>query len=258
MFMSPAWRELIKLDFPARLVAIQDENTRATLIAEAEEMNGQGDGATAGLDAWVKNFYWLGDDDSPNYTKGPSESLPAIAKAAGEHPAETWLRMMLESNGEALFHVRFGNNDYVALEEFLQNDWVLPSLGDAGAHLTQIIDAGWPTFMLAHWHREKGTFTLAETIRMLTSAQARILGFADRGTLAPGMRADVNVIDVEHVIEGQPKLVNDFPGNAPRLIQKAQGYLATICNGSVIVEHGELTGQRAGRVLRNQPAAANL
>ena len=104
---------------------------------------------------------------------------------------------MLESDGEALFHVRFFNHDYAAVEEFLKNDWVLPSLGDAGAHLTQIVDAGWPTFMLSHWHREHGTFSLAETIRMLTSAQARILGFTDRGTLAVGMRADANVIDID-------------------------------------------------------------
>ncbi len=71
--------------------------------------------------------------------------------------------------------------------------------------------AAGPTFMLSHWHREKGTFSLAETIRLLTSAPARILGFDDRGTLAAGMRADVNVIDIDRVAEAQPKLVNDFP-----------------------------------------------
>ncbi|MFT5562104.1 MAG: N-acyl-D-aspartate/D-glutamate deacylase [Candidatus Azotimanducaceae bacterium] len=252
MFMSPAWRALIKLDFPERLAAIRDEETRATLISEASEMGS--DSASPQLDKWVSNFYWLGDGDSPHYTKGADESLPAMAKAAGESPAETWLRFMLESDGEALFHVRFGNHDYAAMEEFLKNDWILPSLGDSGAHLTQIIDAGWSTFMLSHWHREKGTFTLAETIRMLTSAQARILGFADRGTLAVGMRADINVIDVDRVIEGQPQLIRDFPNDTPRLTQKATGYLATICNGSIIVENGELTGSRAGRILRNQPA----
>jgi len=253
MFMSPAWANLISLEFPARLAAIQNADTRATLIKEASEMGSHG---TPNLNEWVGNFYSLGNGESPEYTKGPDESLPAIAAAAGEHPAETWLRVMLESNGEGLFHVRFGNHDYAAMEEFLKNDWVLPSLGDTGAHLTQIIDAGWATFMLSHWHREKGTFTLAETIRMLTSAQARILGFADRGTLAVGMRADVNIIDVDTVVEGQPTLIRDFPDDTPRLTQKAKGYLATICNGNIIVENGELTGQRAGRVLRNQPKAA--
>ncbi|MBT7335731.1 MAG: amidohydrolase family protein [Gammaproteobacteria bacterium] len=250
MFMSPAWSALTDLEFPARLQAIQDPETRATLIHEAGEMGK--DGSTAPLSQWVSNFYCLGAGDSPQYTKGLEESLPAIARAAGEHPAETWLRFMLESDGEALFHVRFGNHDYEALEEFLKNDWILPSLGDTGAHLTQIIDAGWATFMLSHWHREKGTFTLAETIRLLTSAQARILGFADRGRLAVGMRADVNIIDVDNVLEAQPTLIRDFPEETPRLSQKAFGYLATICNGNVIVENGELTGQRAGRVLRNR------
>jgi N-acyl-D-aspartate/D-glutamate deacylase len=243
--MTPAWRELVKLDFEGRLEAIRDEGTRAKLVEEAKQ--------SKFVDLFAPNFFSLGAGEAPIYDKDQSESLPAIAKAAGEHPAETWLRTMLESDGEALFHVRFFNHDYAAVEEFLQNDWVLPSLGDAGAHLTQIIDAGWPTFMLSHWYRKKGTFSLAETIRLLTSAQARILGFSDRGTLAVGMRADVNVIDTDVVVEGQPTLLNDFPGGVPRLVQKAQGYRATICNGRVIVSEGELTGERAGKVLRNSP-----
>ncbi|MDG2307798.1 MAG: amidohydrolase family protein [Candidatus Binatia bacterium] len=246
--MTPAWRALLKLDFPARLATIRDEASRATLVEQAKQ--------SKGVAFFAPNFFWLGDGESPIYDKSQGESLPELAKAAGEHPAETWLRMMLESDGEALFHVRFFNHDYAAVEEFLQNEWVLPSLGDAGAHLTQIIDAGWPTFFLAHWHREKGTFTLAEAIRLLTSAQARILGFGDRGTLAVGMRADVNVIDIDRVVEGQPTLVTDFPGDVPRLIQKAQGYRATICNGNVIVSEGELTGERAGKVLRNNAVSA--
>ncbi len=241
--MTAAWRELVKLGFEDRLEAIRDEETRAKLVEEAKQ--------SKLVDMFAASFFSLGDGEAPIYDKDPSEGLPALAKAAGEHPSETWLRTMDESDGEALFHVRFFNRDYTAVEEFLQNDWVLPSLGDAGAHLTQIIDAGWPTFMLSHWHRKKGTFSLAETVRLLTSAQARILGFSDRGTLAVGMRADVNVINTDVVVEGQPTLVTDFPGGVPRLIQKAQGYRATICNGSVIVSEGELTGERAGQVLRN-------
>ncbi|MDG1960338.1 MAG: amidohydrolase family protein [Candidatus Binatia bacterium] len=241
--MTPAWLELVALDFEDRLEAIRDEKTRGQLIEEAR--------GSKLVDMFAVNFYSLDDGDAPVYDHDPSASLPALAKEAGEHPAETWLRIMLETDGEALFHVRFFNHDYAAVEKFLQKDWVLPSLGDAGAHLTQIIDAGWPTFMLSHWCREKGTFSLAETVRMLTSAQARILGFSDRGTLAVGMRADINVINTEKVVEAQPRLVNDFPGGVPRLIQKAQGYRATICNGSVIVSEGEITGERAGKVLRN-------
>jgi len=241
--MTPAWRELVELEFDDRLEAIRDDATRAKLVEEAKQ--------SKFIDMFAPNFFSLGDGEAPVYDNDQSESLPALAEAAGEHPAETWLRTMDESDGEALFHVRFFNHDYAAVENFLQNDWVLPSLGDAGAHLTQIIDAGWPTFMLSHWYREKGTFSLAETIRMLTSAQARILGLGDRGTLAVGMRADVNVIDTDVVVEEHPVLVNDFPGGVPRLIQKSQGYRATICNGSVIVSEGELTGERAGQVLRN-------
>ncbi|MFK7895332.1 MAG: amidohydrolase family protein [Myxococcota bacterium] len=245
--MTPAWKQLVAMPFEERLAAIRDDQTRANLVEEAKGAK------TVGM--FAPNFYWLGDGDTPHYTKERSESLPELAKAAGEHPVETWMRFMLESDGQALFHVRFFNHDYAAVEEFLQNDWVLPSLGDAGAHLTQIIDSGWPTFMLSHWHRERGTFSLPETIRLLTSAQARILGFQDRGTLAVGMRADINVINVDEVIEEQPQLVDDFPNGVSRLIQKAKGYRATICNGSIIVSEGELTGERAGQVIRNNADA---
>lgn len=247
-FMTPAWAELVKLDFTSRLAAIRNDATREKLI---EETRGNAD-----IEPRANNFFYLSDGESPEYTKGPDQCLTAIAKAAGEIPAETWIRYMLESDGEALFHVRFGNHDYAAMEAFLKNDWILPSLGDTGALLTQIIDAGWATFMLAHWHREKGLFTLAETIKKLTGAQARILGFDDRGVLAEGKRADVNIIDMDKVIECQPQLIRDFSNDPPRLTQKAEGYKATICNGAVIVENGELTGQRAGRVLRNQVKAS--
>ena len=201
------------------------------------------------------NVYWLGDTDRPAYTRGSEESLASLARDAGEHPVETWLRYMLETDGEAQFHVRFFNLDLDALPAFLSEDWVLPGIGDAGAHVSQIMDSGWTSFLLSHWYRERGVFTLAEAVRKMTSAQARVIGLHDRGVLKAGKRADVNVIDLERVAERQPELVHDFPGGAPRLIQKARGYRATVCNGDVILRDDEHTGTRPGRVLRNGAAA---
>jgi N-acyl-D-aspartate/D-glutamate deacylase len=128
---------------------------------------------------------------------------------------------------------------------------MFPILGDAGAHVSQIMDAGWASFVLSHWVRERGLFTLGEAIRRLTSGPARVLGLKDRGTLAPGMRADVNVLDPAAVAERQPEIVHDFPGGAPRFIQRSRGYRATIVNGRVSIENGEHTGVRAGSVLRH-------
>ena len=243
MFRTPAWQELISKRFDERLELIRDAEQRQKLIDEAKEMQH--------VERMTANWYWLGDEDRPNYTKDESESLLSLAKAAGEHPAETWLRYMLESDGEAFFHIRFFNNDLDALPTFLGEDFVLPGIGDAGAHVSQIMDSGWTSFMLAHWVRDKQVFSLEEAVRKLTSAQARVVGFNDRGTLAEGMKADVNVFDIDRVAERQPQLVHDFPGEAPRLIQKAVGYQATICNGSVILENDEHTGERSGRILRN-------
>ena len=247
LFPTPTWGEVRKLDFRGRLAAIRDEDTRRKLIDEAKEMPRIEQGARA--------YFWLGDDDRPQYTRGTEESLYSMAKAAGVHPVELWLDKMLKTNGEAMFHVRFFNLDLKRLESFLTADWILPGIGDAGAHVSQIMDSGWTSFLLSHWVRERELFTIEEAVRRMTSASARVLGFNDRGTVAEGMKADINVIDLDRVAERQPKLVHDFPGGAPRLIQKAVGYRATVCNGAVILVDDEHTGHRSGQVLRN-PASA--
>ena len=114
------------------------------------------------------------------------------------------------------------------------------------------MDAGWCSFVLSHWIREQGLYSLAEGVRRLTSGPARILGMGDRGTLVVGKRADVNVFDPDDVAELQPELVYDFPGGAPRYIQRSKGYKATIVNGQINAMDGEHTGVRAGEVLRHR------
>ena len=247
LFQTPGWAAIRQLDFQGRLEAIRDAETRRQLIAEAQ--------AEPAMKERFRAFFWLGDADRPHYTRADEESLHSLAKAAGVHPLQLWLEKMLETDGEALFHVRFFNNDLQSLQSFLTTDWILPGIGDAGAHVSQIMDSGWTSFLLAHWVREQGLFTIEEAVRRMTSASARVLGFADRGTLAAGMKADVNVIDLSSVAERQPKLVHDFPGGAPRLIQKAVGYKATVCNGTPILIDDEHTGERSGEVLRNPSAA---
>ncbi len=139
-----------------------------------------------------------------------------------------------------------------ALAEAISSDFCIPSLGDAGAHVSQIMDSGWATFVLSHWHRDAGLFTLSEAVRRLTSMPAAMIGLKDRGRLAPGMRADINVVDLANLSERMPEIAHDFPNGAPRFIQKALGYRATVCNGAVILENDELTGARAGQVLRHR------
>ncbi len=240
---TPAWNELRKLDFQGRLKAIRDPDMRARLIDEAK--------ANPEALRGTRHWYPMGNGERPIYTQARNESLNAIAERAGEHPVETWLRIMLESDGKALFHMRGFSVNLEALAELITTEWAMPGLGDAGAHVSQMIDSGWATFVLSHWHRDAGLYSLQEAVRRITSEPARVLGVSDRGELAVGKRADINVIDIDRIEERQPYIVNDFPGGAPRFMQRAVGYNATICNGEVILRDDEHTGVCAGRVLRN-------
>ena len=236
------WTKLAGMNFGARMAAIEDPVIVADLVASVE--------AKPELMKMCRRIYWLGDGHHPNYARERNDNLVALASAANEHPVETFIRMAKESNGQALFHARGFSVNLDSLQKMLQTDWVLPGLGDAGAHVSQIMDAGWATFTLSHWYRNKQIWNLPETIRRLTDAPARVLGLGDRGRIAVGQKADINVIDVDRVAECMPEHVTDFPFGAPRLIQRAVGYKATVCNGGVILRDDELTGTRSGTVIR--------
>ena len=243
-FRTPAWNALRELPLDGRVQAIREPETRAKLVAEVKA---QGAGVVNGMKRW----FYMGDGARPRYTQDLSENLTAMAEAAGEHPVETWLRLSDKTNGKALFHMRGFNVNLDALAELISTDWAMPGLGDAGAHVSQMIDSGWPTFILSHWHRDTGLYSLPEAVRRISAVPAQVLGLEDRGTLALGKRADINVFDVERLEERMPQIVHDFPFGAPRFIQRAAGYKATVCNGSVVLVDDELTGERGGRVLRN-------
>jgi N-acyl-D-aspartate/D-glutamate deacylase len=242
-----AWSRLRRLPALAdRVAALGDSDFHAQLIAEAKA-----NGFKQNLGTPVEKVFYLGDAPTPAYTAGEEMNLVAMAKARGEHWAETFLRLGRETNGKALFTLRMFNSDLSALGHMFRSDRCFPSLGDAGAHVTQVMDAGWATFVLAYWVRETGFFTMEEAVRRMTAVPARIMGLKDRGTLEVGMRADVNVFDAKAVSELQPELVHDFPGGAARFIQRSAGYKATIVNGEINVLDGQHTGMRAGAVLRH-------
>ena len=243
-FRTPAWMELRQFDFDGRLNAIRDADYRQRLIAEVKE---QGQPVLEGTKRW----FWMGDGERPCYTQSLDNSLYAVAQAADEHPVETWLRITDETNGKALFHMRGFNVDLDSLEELITTEWAMPGLGDAGAHVSQMIDSGWSTFILSHWHRDSGVYSLEEAVRRISAVPAGVLGLEDRGVLAVGKRADVNVFDLSRLEERMPEIVNDFPFGAPRFIQRAAGYKATLCNGDFVLRDDELTGARPGRVLRS-------
>jgi N-acyl-D-aspartate/D-glutamate deacylase len=243
-FFGPAWEALAAQDFAGRLATIRDGAAREALIAEAKAAN------LAKL-PWVSASYWLGADATPDYLVPIDQTLAAVAEAAGEHWSETFLRLSLESNGRGLFNWRMFSRNLPALADWLGHERVIPGLSDAGAHVSQVMDSGVTSFILSHWVRREGLYSLAEGVRRLTAGPARVIGLKDRGRLAPGLRADINVFDLDRVGEAYPELVHDFPGGAPRYIQRSTGYVATLVNGEVTFRNGQHTGARAGRVLRH-------
>ena len=244
---TPAWNELRGMDFEARLRTIGDESFRAKLVSEVRDHEVLNEHVLK----TTKRCYPMGLAARPNYTRSRYESLYDLAEAVGEHPVEAWLRLTLESGGKVQFHQRAFNVNLDNLEQLITTDWALPGLGDAGAHVSQMIDSGWATFVLSHWHRDKGTYTIEEAVRRIAAEPARVLGLKDRGVLAVGKKADLNVIDIDRLEERQPYIVHDFPGGAPRFQQRAAGYKATVCNGQVTLRDDEHSGVCAGQVLRH-------
>ena len=240
-FQGDGWAELKTMDFDSRLAAIRDDETATKLIDEARNA----------AKPWIpiERTYFLGGGDVPAYTN--EVSLKQQADEAGEHWAETFIRLTRETDGRALFNFRMFSASLKEQAGLFKSKRLYPGLGDAGAHVSQIMDAGWASFMLSHWHRETGYYSMGEVIERMTSGPARVIGLDDRGLLKQGMRADVNVFDINEVTELQPELVHDFPGSAPRYIQRSRGYKATIVNGELSVLDGELMGGRAGQVLRS-------
>ncbi|HEX4198829.1 MAG TPA: amidohydrolase family protein [Caulobacteraceae bacterium] len=238
-FRGEAWDKVRALDLKGRVAAIGDPDLAARLIAEGESR------------LPLEHTYYIGDGETPNLTAPRDRSVRDALAASDESFVAFFLRLSRETDGRALFNYRLFCQDMDELGDlFRHSDHVLPSLGDAGAHVSQIIDADWATFVLKYWIKERQVYSLPEGIRKMTSDAARVMGLKDRGTLKVGQRADVNVFDFDRVTQLQPQIVHNFPGGAPHFTQRARGYKATLVNGQVNVRDDQSTGARAGMVLR--------
>jgi N-acyl-D-aspartate/D-glutamate deacylase len=239
---GPRWRDLMRLPTVAeRVAALRDDATRAALIDEGKER---------GLRYDPRHVHPLGNDDEPDYHIEGGPSVADLAAEAGLHPVELIVDRLLESDGRELFNLWIFHRNRAGMADLLAVDAVYPGAGDTGAHAGQICDSDAPTHFLAHWCRDRGLVSLPEAVHRLTAKPAALLGLKQRGTLAVGNYADVNVFDPEGLRFGYPTYANDFPGGAGRLYIKATGYAATLVNGEVVAQHGEHTGARPGRVLR--------
>jgi N-acyl-D-amino-acid deacylase len=193
--------------------------------------------------------------DSPNYEPAADTAVAALAQRKGVTPQEFIYDAMLQNDGKALWFVAFSNYSYGDLtpaEQMLRHPNTLPGLGDGGAHCGLITDASYPTHMLAYWTRDRasGRITPEEAVRLLARAPAEAMGMHDRGLIAVGRKADLNVIDYDALRLHAPYVSYDLPAGGRRMNQRAEGYDATIVSGEVIYRNGEATGALPGRLVR--------
>ncbi|MFW2390353.1 MAG: N-acyl-D-amino-acid deacylase family protein [Polyangiales bacterium] len=257
----PSYKAISQLPLDERVQAMRDPALKAKMIAEkSEPVAGDGsmlpplaDYFLANLDMVAMRLFRLGE--KPNYEPGPTESFGAAAMSQGVPVLSLIYDAMLEQDGEALLYFpvyNYAGMNLDAVHEMLTHPLALPGLSDGGAHVGTICDASFTTFLMTHWarDREQGRIPLERIIQMQAHDTAQFLGLSDRGRLAPGLRADINVIDFDQLELLHPTMLKDLPAGGQRLMQRANGYIATLVNGEVINRNGQLTGTRPGRLVR--------
>lgn len=237
----PAYRPLKEHDLDGRLAGLREPGIRAQLIEQ---------GAGLSVDPY-RGMYLMPADAPASYSYTDDDSIARIASARGVTPIEAYIDAMVDSDGRSIVNWPVMNQDEGAVEEMLTSPVTLIGLADAGAHATQIMDASQPTYILSHWVRDRQAISLEAAVKKISHDTAAFVGYADRGVIAEGAFADLNVIDLDSVSLPLPEIVHDFPGDVPRFIQKADGIEHTVVNGVPFMEAGEHTGALAGRLLRS-------
>ena len=247
---SAGWRELTSLDMDARVAILRDPNFRARLLAEP----GTTSARVNQLRDWDRIFPF---GDPPQYEPDPSTSVGAKARRRGMHPAELAYDLMMEQDGRGILYrpmTNYAGGDMASVHEMLGHPNTLIGLGDGGAHVGIMCDATDMVHTLTHWTRDRTRgprHRIEEVVRRLTSANAEAIGLHDRGRIAAGMRADINVVDYDALQLKVPEVRYDLPAGGKRLLQRSTGFDATIVAGVPIWRHGEATGALPGRLLRS-------
>jgi N-acyl-D-aspartate/D-glutamate deacylase len=250
----PAWQELASLAHEVRVARLRRPEVRAALVgAPAPES-----GVPFILHANLHKLFPLGDP--PDYEPAPEAGVAAIAAREGRPPLEVAYDLMLRNDGQELLYLplfSYAPGDFSAILEMIQHPATVLGLGDGGAHCGVLCDASLPTFMLSHWARDRSRgprLPVEQAVHLQTRRTAELYGFDDRGLLAPGYLADINVIDFDGLALSAPRMVHDLPAGGKRLVQSATGYVATVKSGVTVREHDAPTGARTGRLLRGPSA----
>jgi N-acyl-D-aspartate/D-glutamate deacylase len=253
--MCAAYKAIAKKSVAERVAIMRDPSFRATLLEESRAPL-RSDMAARLTD--YDRMFPLGDP--PDYEPAQETSLGAQARREGRDPREVIYDFLVENEGRNFIFSPFANFAHYNLDccrEMMQSPHTLIGLGDGGAHVGIISDGSFPTTLLAHWGRDRahGRLDVAWLVKRQTRDNARAVGLADRGVIAPGYKADLNVIDFDKLGVEAPVMKWDLPAGGKRLLQKARGYRATIVSGAVTYRDGEATGALPGRLVRGPQAA---
>ena len=248
---NPSYRAIEHLPLDQRVAAMRDPDMRARLLAETPAHENP-------IHVWFasqdSDLYPLGEP--PNYEPSLEDTIGARAKRLSMTPRELAYQIMIESEGKAIFLLPAANFVGATLEpvrQMIEHPDALIALGDGGAHYGMICDSSFPTTLLAYWTRDRSKgprLDLTRAIHALTQANAQAVGLTDRGLIATGMKADINVIDYDRLQLHPPRVVADLPAGGKRMIQEADGYEATIVSGVVTYRGGVPTGALPGRLVR--------
>jgi N-acyl-D-aspartate/D-glutamate deacylase len=239
------WRDIRKLPLAQQKAALRDPEIKAKLVAVASQpyRGRQAIGTEARPPEW--DYIYLMDK-----IQGPHRSMAELARERNVHPAELMIDLALEHDLKLFFLQPIANEDQAAALELIKHPRTVVTFSDAGAHVSQIMDNSLQTHLLSYWVREKQAFPLEQAVSFITYNTATHWGFHDRGLLREGMAADIAVFNPATIAPRMPEVVTDLPAGAKRLKQTADGMLATVVNGEVLLRNNEHTGALPGRLLR--------
>jgi N-acyl-D-aspartate/D-glutamate deacylase len=245
---TPTYKAIAHLPLAERVRRMRDPAVRAAILSDDPAK-----GSTFPLFHRMEFTKMFRFGNPPNYQPKREDSMAAIAEREGRPPQEVAYDALLEDDGNAFIHSPLGNYAYYDLtvsETTLDDRNCIMGLGDGGAHVAFILDAGYQTWLLDYWGKQRKRWDIPELVRRLTSDTALAAGLHDRGILAVGKKADVNVIDFDRLGCGAPYVVSDLPAGGKRLLQKVHGYEVTVVSGAVTFREGEASGALPGKLVR--------
>ena len=248
----PVWRDIRKLSLTEQEAALRNPDMRQKLVRAANQPPQEGTRAV-GAEARAANFKWL----FPIMDRAvpPYQSVAEIAAERNQDPVETYIELALDKGLKRFFMQPLTNTHEPSTLEMMQHPRSVITFSDSGAHVSQIMDSSLQTHLLSHWVREQEALTLEDAVHQLSFVPASHWKLAGRGLLREGWNADVVIFDPQTVEPQVPELTHDLPAGARRLKQKANGFLATIVNGEVVLRNNEHTGALPGQLLRGPLAS---